>query len=133
MSDEDVEVVLRGVDAVNRRDADAFIALMSPDVEWETDPEALPDLRDTYRGKAEVREYFEQVFVETWESLHIEVEELTEKRIVLGTLVTARGKASGVATELRSWGVFWLADGKIARRQIFWNRDQALEAAGLRE
>jgi hypothetical protein len=29
--------------------------------------------------------------------------------------------------------VFWLAEGKIARRKVFWIRDEALEAGGLRE
>ena len=48
-------------------------------------------------------------------------------------VLTARGKDSGVPVELRFWGVFCLAEGKIARRQVFWIRDEALEAVGLRE
>ena len=46
---------------------------------------------------------------------------------------TAHGRASGVKTELRFWQLFWLTDGKIARRRIFWTRDEALDAAGLGE
>jgi hypothetical protein len=39
-----------------------------------------------------------------------------------------------VETELRGWQVLLCADGKVARRQgPFWARDEALEAAGLRE
>jgi ketosteroid isomerase-like protein len=76
------------------------------------------------------------VIFEPWESLHLEVEEITEAsdgRVFGVTLMTARGRASGVDTELRFWSVYRLADGKIARRELFWDRDKALEAAGLSE
>jgi hypothetical protein len=33
MSQENVEVVLQAIEALNRRDVDAFLALVSPDVE----------------------------------------------------------------------------------------------------
>ena len=46
-------------------------------------------------------------------------------------LITARGRGSGAETELRFWTASWLADGKIARRQVFWSRGEALEAVGL--
>jgi hypothetical protein len=29
--------------------------------------------------------------------------------------------------------VIWFAEGLVTRRQIFWTRDEALEAAGLSE
>jgi hypothetical protein len=38
-----------------------------------------------------------------------------------------------VPTELRYWALDWIKNGKIARRQVFWNRAEALEAAGLEE
>jgi len=47
--------------------------------------------------------------------------------------VTARGKGSGVETQVRGWQVCWFADGMITRRKIFLDRDEALQAAGLRE
>ncbi len=74
--------------------------------------------------------------METWESLHVEVEEITEAsddRVFVGTLGKARGRSSGVPTELRIWQVFWFADGKISRRKAFLRRADALEAAGLSE
>jgi ketosteroid isomerase-like protein len=49
------------------------------------------------------------------------------------TLVTGRGKGSGVPVELRYWSVLWFAKGKIARREVFWTKYEALEAAGLSE
>jgi ketosteroid isomerase-like protein len=77
MSRENVEVILRGVEAANRRDVDAFVADVSPDVEWE-DSIFWSEGSRTYRGIGELREWFNQVVIEPWESLRIEIEEITE-------------------------------------------------------
>ena len=101
------------------------MACLCPEVEWE-DTEGFVGLRGVYRSRAEVRDWFEQAVVEPWESLHLEVEEITaatDGRVLLGTLMAGRGRASGVETEIRVWFVSWHDDGKIARRQVFWTRD----------
>ena len=78
MSQENVGVVLEGVDAVNRRDLDAFIACVHPDVVWEVS-KASPFFQGIYRGRGQVREWFDKSFMEeVWESFHVEVEEITE-------------------------------------------------------
>jgi translation elongation factor P len=78
MSQENIDAILKAVEALNRRDADAFVAGVSPYVAWETNPE-LVGLGGIYRGRAGVREFFEHLFgLETWESIHVEVEEITE-------------------------------------------------------
>jgi ketosteroid isomerase-like protein len=136
MSRENIDVILKRVEAVNRRDADAFVAGVSPDVEWKTNPE-LVDLEGIYRGRAGARKFFEQLFgLETWDSIHVEVEEITEAsddRVLVGMFAKARGRGSGVPTDLRLWQVFCFAEGLITRRQVFWTRPETLEAAGLSE
>jgi ketosteroid isomerase-like protein len=134
MSEENVELAFRALDAFKRRDVDAVDAVVSPDVVWEENPE-LPGLREVYRGRAEVREWMVAV-LEVLENLDAEVAELTEldnDRVFAEIVLTARGKGSGVPVELRFWTVLWFAEGKITRRQVSWTRDQALEAAGLAE
>jgi ketosteroid isomerase-like protein len=130
-----VDVVLRGIDATNRQDPDAFVACLDPDVEWAEGADSFPGLRGVYRGRAEVRRWFEEAFGPIWESSHTDVEEILEVSnggLMLGYRRTARGKASGVETAMRGWNVFWFANGKIARRQgPFWNRAEALEALAL--
>jgi ketosteroid isomerase-like protein len=135
MSLENVEIVRALVDAVNERDPDAFVACLSADVEWE-DSVFWTEGARTYRGRVELREWFNQVVREPWESLQCEVAEITEAaddRVLMGGVLTARGKDSGAETQLRFWSVSRHADGKIARRQVFRTRAEALEAAGLRE
>ena len=133
MSEENVEIVRKSIDAVNRGDTDAWLGFLSPEVVWESLP--LPGFRDVYRGRVEAREWRElllEVFVEA----HLEIEEITalsDDRVLIGHTQIGRGRGSGLPVEQPSWAVFWLADGLITRRQVFWTRDEALEAAGLRE
>jgi ketosteroid isomerase-like protein len=134
MSQENVELALRALDAFTRRYVDAFVALLSADVVWEENPE-LPGLREVYRGRAEVRDWFAEVN-EVVASLHVEVEGLTElgdDRVFAETVLTGRGKGSGVPVGLRFRTVLWFAEGQITRRQVSWTSDEALEAAGLSE
>jgi ketosteroid isomerase-like protein len=132
MSQENVEIA--GDGCFNRRDFDAFVARVRPDIEWD-DTEGFPGVRGLYRGRAGIREWRE-AWLEVWESFHFDVEEITEGsggRVLVGGLGTGRGKGSGVETEARTWYVLWVEDGGVARRKLFWARDDALEVAGLSE
>lgn len=136
MSGEHVDVVREATAAANRRDFDAFVALVSPDVVWESRSSSrFPGFRDVYRGRAEVREWVEQA-LEVIEDAHTEVgeiEDLGDDRLLVEIVRTGRGKGSGVPAELRDWWVVWFAEGLITRRQAYWTRDSALEAAELSE
>jgi ketosteroid isomerase-like protein len=131
---ENAEIIRRVVDATNRRDADAFVADLSPDVEWE-DTLFWTQRVQTYRGRAGVRAWLDEI-QEPWESLHVEAEEITETsdgRVFIELVMTTRGKESGVETQFRFWSVVWIADGMVTRRRSFHDRGEALEAAGLSE
>jgi ketosteroid isomerase-like protein len=135
MSQENVEIVLQGIDAVNRQDPEAFVATASPDIEWE-DSAFWSESPRIYRGRSELREWFHQVVVQPWESIHGEAEEIREAsdgRIFAGGVMTVRGKGSHAEVRQRGWFVFWVANGTITKRRVFLDRNEALEAAGLRE
>ena len=76
MSEENVEIVLQQTGAFNRRDPDAFVAVLSPDVEWE-DPVFWSESARIYKGRAEVREWLGQL-QEPWESIRAEANEIIE-------------------------------------------------------
>jgi ketosteroid isomerase-like protein len=133
MSQENVEVARKVIDAVNRGDLDAWLGFLSPEVVWESLP--LVGFRDVYRGRAEAREWLEQL-TEVFEEVHLEIDEITalsDDRVLTAASARGRGRGSGIPVERPSWEVVWLADGLITRRQVFWTRDEALEAAGLKE
>jgi ketosteroid isomerase-like protein len=133
MSEENVEVVRKLFDAFNRGDLDALLGFLSPEVAWESLP--LPGFRDVYRGRAEAREWIE-LLLEIFEEGHLGIDDITalsDDRVFTGYTQVGRGRGSGLPAEQPGWAIFWLADGLITRRQVFWSRDEALEAAGLRE
>jgi ketosteroid isomerase-like protein len=133
MSTQNVDIGRALVEAVNRRDLDAFLSLVRPDVEWD-DSEGWPGIRGIYRGHEGVRDWWER-FLEVWESVEVVVEEASEGpdgRVLLQVSGAFRGGASGVQTEVRAWELLWIVDAQVARRQLSWTRDEAVAAAGLR-
>ena len=122
------------LDAFNRRDLDGYLARISPDVEWDL-REGFLGVQDVYRGWAGVRKWWND-FLEAWERFDGEIDEMAEGKVgavLVGINGKGRGSASGVKTELHFLFVIWVADRKVARLRMFQSRDEALEAAGLRE
>jgi ketosteroid isomerase-like protein len=135
MSEENVELARKAIDALNRGDFDALLACLSPDVLWGA-LEGVPGMDELYRGRAGVREWIELLSEVTDDGIHAEIEQITDlgdERVLIAVALTARGRGSGVPFEYRTWQIVWFADGLITRRQVFWTRAEALEAAGLRE
>jgi ketosteroid isomerase-like protein len=135
MSQENVALVRNAIDALNRADFDALLALISPDVVWEA-LEGVSGIGALYHGRAGVREWIEQMLETTEKGVHIETEQLADlgdDRVFIAVVFTARRRGSGVPFEVRNWQIVWFADGLITRRQIFWTRAEALKTAGLSE
>jgi ketosteroid isomerase-like protein len=133
MSQENIELVLEAVDAFNRQDRDAFVALASSDVEWE-DAIFWSQTARTYRGRAELRAWFDQV-VEPWSESTLT--SMGSRRLrMTGSSFRCSSRRGARAAAWRPQGfasVRWFADGLFTKRQVFREKDQALEAAGLRE
>jgi ketosteroid isomerase-like protein len=55
MSEENVALARKAIDALNRGDFDALLAFLSPDVVWEA-LEGVAGIGELYRGRAGVRE-----------------------------------------------------------------------------
>jgi ketosteroid isomerase-like protein len=135
MSEENVEAVRRFVDAYNRRDVDALLALLSPDVVWEA-LEGVTGIGELYRGREGVREWIELMSENAEDGVHIEIEQITDlgdDRVFIAVVLTAHRRGSRVPFDYRTWQIAWFADGLITRRQVFWTRAEALKTAELRE
>jgi ketosteroid isomerase-like protein len=135
MSQENVALARKAIDALNRRDFDALLAFLSPDVVWEA-LEGVSGIGELYRGRAEVREWIALMSENTEEGFHTEIEQMADlgdDRVFIAVVLTARRKGSGLPFEYRTWQIVRFADGLIRRRQVFWTRAQALKTAGLRE
>ena len=136
MSQENVEVVQRAVEAWNADDLDAFLAELHADLEWH--PSIEPGLEGTatiYRGHDGARKAWREYRGEAWERLTSrpqEVRDLGESVLLLGRIeFTAR--TTGIEFSQEIGELFELRGGKIVRARDFLTHADALEAAGLSE
>jgi hypothetical protein len=58
---------------------------------------------------------------------------VSAERVLAFLRVTVHGRASGLPTPAETGNVYEFEEGKIRRLQIFLDRGEALEAAGLSE
>ena len=135
MSQKNVEAFKRGSDAANRRDIDALLAVLDPEVEWHPAMAALLEGATTvYRGHEGVRTWLrdqEESFAESRID-YSEIRGLGERVVAIGRLHT-RGKESGAEIESPVGWVAEFKNGKVIRAMAYLDPKEALEAAGLSE
>jgi ketosteroid isomerase-like protein len=132
MSDENVEVVRRIYERLNRGDAEGVVELCDDELVMDMSERVFNP--DTYRGDDGIRRFCEGVS-DAWESYRWDVEETR----VAGDSVVAMLHCEGQSREGGppvDWRVAWLwklrGDRPVAVR-FYRDRTKALEAAGLSE
>lgn len=133
MSQLNLETFERANDAINRRDVEALLLEVHPEVEWH--PVLLASVagaKSVYHGHDGVREWIGDVddSFERTVSEFSEVRDLGDRIIAFGHL-RATGKESGAPVESPIFYVADFREGKAFRVWTYLDRDQALEAAGL--
>jgi ketosteroid isomerase-like protein len=124
------EAAVRGLaDAINRRDADAAIAVSDPEIEFLS---VLAVSGKAYRGHAGLREYFDDI-ASAWEEWRVEVHRVAsgaDGRVAIVMTMHMRGKGSGAALSEKTGHVWSLRDSKLLRNQPFREPEQALREVG---
>jgi ketosteroid isomerase-like protein len=132
MSGENVDVVLRWIEAFNRRDSITASALWRSDAvaDWSR---ARGPFKGVYRGGRE-RVAFQEEFWSTFQYVHIETYDVAEtgSEVVVGNTAHMRGR-DGIEVTARSTLVFTVENGQITHLRMFQERAEALEAVGLRQ
>ena len=133
MSKENLERTQRAVDAFNRRDVDAFLALCDPDVEL-TSRLLEVDGGDPYRGHDGVRTWWENLLALA-SDYSAEIDELRDhgEVTIMHLHVRGHGTGSGVPVEQEQWNVSKWRKGKLIQFHSFLAEPEAFEAAGLSE
>jgi ketosteroid isomerase-like protein len=132
MSEENVEIVRRSVEAFNKGGFEAMAEFAHPEVEFQ-EPPTQPAPR-TARGQAAAAETF-AAFDAAWEEHQSElkeIRELTDDEILVSSVEHFRGR-DGLEISAPCWAIITFRDAKIVKFRPFWERTQALEAAGLPE
>jgi ketosteroid isomerase-like protein len=132
VSQENVELVRRCFEAGKRRDYSALPDLTHPDFVLDLSRNIFNP--DTYRGTQGVRLFFERVD-EMWEKLEASPEEIIEAGDRAVTAVRMKGTGRDeIHGEMLVFQVWEFREGKVVRISGgFRDKDEALEAAGLRE
>jgi ketosteroid isomerase-like protein len=135
MSEENVETLKRGFEAVSRLDAEAMLEMADPGIEFRPRFQVmLGGEAAVYWGHDGVREAFRDLYgaLDWIKPEIVEVRDLENRMVALGRL-RIKGKGSGAEAESAAGWVVDLKNGKAVRVVEFLDPAEALEAAGLRE
>jgi ketosteroid isomerase-like protein len=132
MSQENVEIVRRSLDHWNETGGESLWELFDPDIEFVLDPPAF--LAGTYRGRVQVDGLIAHLAA-LFDEFRYEVDELLPAGDLVVSLggVRGRGVLSGVSDVRKGWSVWELREGRVVRVRMYSDREEALQAAGLRE
>jgi len=133
MTQGKVEIAKRAAEAYNRRDVETFFAeLATPDLEW------WPALTGAYEdgGCYQGREGIERCLAdidESWEQMQTVPEEFRDlgDRVLLLGRMQGRGKGSGAQVDAPIANILDFRGGRIWRSRVYFDRAEALRAAGV--
>jgi ketosteroid isomerase-like protein len=133
MSQQNVEIVKRATDALNRRDVDAYGELITAD--YELLPAMTGFTGVSFRGREGMERYFEEL-ADTWEEFSVLAEDFREldgECMLVLVRLEGRGKGSGIPIDALHTVLFHFRGGRISRIHSYLDRGEALRAAGLSE
>jgi ketosteroid isomerase-like protein len=133
--EENIQIVRRVFDGFVRRDVEAVIEVMAPDVEFSAPgTQELVEKHVSYEGHDGIREYFQDV-AQVWAQLEVflhEYHEVGEDRILVVGRVRGRGTGGQIVDRPALWA--WKVEGgNIIWGHVFTDRAEAMRSIGLVE
>ena len=125
-----IEVVTQALTAFSGKDAEAFVQLTAPEIEWTTGLGAIEG--EVFCGHEGVRTYFARLS-SAWEEFSFRPDDFRERDgtvLVLGRL-QGRGRAGGVPVDSPVGAVWDLRDGKIWRLRAYLSHAKATQVAAI--
>jgi ketosteroid isomerase-like protein len=132
MLQENVEALRAVYDEWGNGNFRAGVDLYDPDVVF-VQGAGFPE-SGAYHGKEAIRQYM-RTFLETWTQLSIEADDFVEAgdTVVAEVVQRGAGRESAAPGEFRYFQLWSFRGRKVIRLEVIRNREDALEAAGLRE
>jgi ketosteroid isomerase-like protein len=127
------EIVRRGYEAWNSGDLETMLAFVHPDMVWAT-AGVFPGLRPSYAGHAGFREFWSS-FMEPWETLEIEIEELVEldpETMLIRVRFHAVGRQD-IEVDRRITNHLVMRDEQLYRFKGYADWEQALADLGIED
>ena len=133
MSQENVETLNGVVEAFNTRGLDAALAYVHPELAWHAPPEWLE--KQVYRGPEGLRQLAES-WGQNFDDYRLDLERVVDlggNRALALLVQRGRIKGGGNPIELATGWIVEVLDGQLARVDVHFSWESALEAAGLSE
>ena len=133
MSQENVEVIKEFMSRFEGGDRAEWRGHFDPDVVWDTSASQMPGA-GVYHGHAGVERFFRD-WLGTWADYEVVTREYIDAgdAVVMVFRQSGTGRGSGVRVERDFFAVYDLRESKVVRFRMYESREEALEAAGLRE
>jgi ketosteroid isomerase-like protein len=132
MSQQNVEIARRAIEAFNMGDLDTALRDVDPDavVDWSRSQGVEAGI---YRGREAVRDFW-STFLDTFDRIAVTSDEFIDSgdHVVVPNLVRVWGR-DGVEAVARSVAVVTLRSGRIVRWSLYRDVTDALKAVGLEE
>jgi ketosteroid isomerase-like protein len=133
MPPSNIEVVEAMYERRERGDMDVA-EFVHPEIEFARIGSDLPDVAGEWRGLDGMRQATVE-YLNVWEDYRFDVERMIDlgDRVLILETQTARGRRSGATISQEVGTLLTLRDGLIVRWEYYWERPEALEAAGVDE
>jgi ketosteroid isomerase-like protein len=127
MAESDIDVVRGSHDAFRRRDFEAFLGYMDPEIEFTS---LVLEVEGTYRGHEGLRSWWDSILAvfPDWQP-QVEDARQVGERVLLKVRAEGAGTGSGIGVDRAIWQVAEVRDGRIAAWRFFRTEDEALAAA----
>lgn len=130
MSEENVDIVKRSIDAFRDGDLEGVLDIFAPEFEFEPSGRFM-DMPRVYRGREGWIEFWNE-FRPVWEDVVIQIErmeDLEDRVLTLGRL-GGRGGESGIEVDAEAAWLHTVQDGRIVHLRSFTTWAEARAAAG---
>src|SRR4051812_47199381 len=134
MSQEDVEMAKRANAALNRGDFAGVGEVFAPDAVLQ-DLQNAPDQPITAEGVQAIRDTL-NLWAAAFDELRVDIEEYIDgpNAVICTAHWKGQGKTSGISIDVHQFDLYEFREGRVVRAVLgFRSRNEALEAAGLRE
>jgi ketosteroid isomerase-like protein len=134
MSQENVELAREGFELWQRGDAEAFLSLIDPEVEWDLSAYPVPGVEPEGRGIDGLVRMF-AAYLSGWNEYRVEANEFIDAgETVIAMLHEKVRVADSNNTLQRDVPYVWtFRDGKLCRFRVYQSKQEAFEAVGLSE
>ena len=136
MSQENVEIVRSGTQEWLRGNVEGWVETIDPEVEWDISTHPLPDVPNRGRGREALMTDMLATYLSGWNDYSAKIKEVSEageQEVILVMHETATMRDTGVLLERDLVQLWTVRDGRGVFLRVFRTKNEALEAAGLKE